>query len=128
MADYNAGDRGEGVDYTQYNALPNTRHDAFTSCIEPILEQCPNLTVVSEVLVRRVVIEGGRAVGVEVEIMAEGADRARSLCTTARPLHSRFANTLIFGASNFLKRPCDRTPQGPDHGAVLTVSASKEVI
>jgi hypothetical protein len=39
---------------------------------------------------------------------------ASSLCTTAQPLDARFAN--IFGASNNLKRQCDRTlPEGPRH-------------
>ena len=34
-----------GADYTQYTATPNQRRDSFNSCIEPILDSCPTLTV-----------------------------------------------------------------------------------
>ncbi|MCK1822571.1 GMC family oxidoreductase N-terminal domain-containing protein [Streptomyces sp. XM83C] len=63
--DFNAGTQF-GVGHYQLTQRGGLRWSAAVAYLHPALER-PNLTVLSSALARRVVIEGGRATGVEVE-------------------------------------------------------------
>ena len=63
--DYNAGEQG-GVSFLQYSIARGRRASSADAYLRPARRR-PNLQVVTGAFVRRVVIEGGRAVGVEYE-------------------------------------------------------------
>src|SRR5215471_11282461 len=63
--DYNRGDT-EGVAPIQLDAKDGERHNAARAFLHPVADR-PNLTVRTGCLVRRLVFEGNRCVGVEVE-------------------------------------------------------------
>eukprot|EP00298_Acanthocystis_sp_HF-20_P011354 c19350_g1_i1.p1 GENE.c19350_g1_i1~~c19350_g1_i1.p1 ORF type:complete len:692 (-),score=308.11 c19350_g1_i1:58-2133(-) len=71
--DYN-GPVQFGCGYTQTSSFKGRRCDAFNTFIEPILGLRPNLTIASEALVRKVVIDGEaskgnlKATGIELEL------------------------------------------------------------
>jgi len=68
-SDYN-GAQMEGAGPTQYSVLPTGgRANAFTAFVDPlVLQGLPNLTVASEAFVTRVVLEGTKARGVQLEL------------------------------------------------------------
>lgn len=62
--DFNGAEQ-EGLGFYDFNIRDGRRESAATAFLRPVLSR-PNLTVWTEAPVRRVVIEGGRATGVEV--------------------------------------------------------------
>lgn len=71
LADYNGGTQ-EGVSLFQLSARDGLRYSTSEGYLHPNLSR-PNLSVVSGVLARRVMIEAGRATG--VELVVNGAVR-----------------------------------------------------
>jgi choline dehydrogenase-like flavoprotein len=75
VPDFNGGDNF-GVGYFQVNQKAGRRWSAARGFLAPVLRR-PNLRLVTGVLARRVLIEDGRAVGVEYET-PEGVRTARA--------------------------------------------------
>lgn len=85
--DFNTGDN-EGVGYFKVNQKNGWRHSAATAFLKPAMRR-PNLRVRTGVHVRRVVIEAGRATG--LEIVADGHPerlRARQIVLAAGAIGS----------------------------------------
>lgn len=61
--DYN-GREQEGVSYFQFTIKDGRRHSAATAFLKPVLSR-PNLQVITQAQVRRILIKGDRATGVE---------------------------------------------------------------
>ncbi|WP_433710188.1 GMC family oxidoreductase [Nocardia sp. CA-084685] len=74
IEDFNA-DEMVGVGYTQTTTRGGERMSAWKSFVGPILDH-PRLTVTTGALVHRVVVENGRAVG--IEFSGEGAELVRA--------------------------------------------------
>lgn len=64
--DYNDG-TSEGVARNQFNTLRGRRWGTANAYLKPVLKR-PNLTLQCEALVNRVLVENGRAVGVEYQL------------------------------------------------------------
>lgn len=61
--DFNAGDM-RGVGFNEMTVKDGKRMSAWQSFVAPVLDH-PNLTVTTDAMIDRVIVEGGRAVGVE---------------------------------------------------------------
>jgi choline dehydrogenase len=59
------GAQHDGVGFMQHNIKGGRRHSAYAAFVKPILNR-PNLTVMTEAHVQRVLFEGRTAVGVEI--------------------------------------------------------------
>jgi len=62
--DFNGAQQEDGAGFYQKNIRAGQRHSAADAFLTPVLDR-PNLTVWSGALVRRVIVEGGRAAGIE---------------------------------------------------------------
>ncbi|MFT3967523.1 MAG: GMC family oxidoreductase N-terminal domain-containing protein [Sphingobium sp.] len=85
VPDYN-GPVQEGVSYAQANIRRGFRQSSSRAYLGKA-QRRPNLEIVTDAFVRRVLFEGGRAVGVEVErdgqVSVERADREIIICAGA---------------------------------------------
>ena len=75
IADFNTGDN-EGVGYFHVNQKRGRRWSAARGFLKPALHR-PNLRLETDVLVERLLIENGRAVGVRFRRTARRSRRAR---------------------------------------------------
>ncbi|BFM10017.1 GMC family oxidoreductase N-terminal domain-containing protein [Simiduia litorea] len=69
-ADFNGADQ-EGLGWFQTTQKNGQRHSAAAAYLHPVLAQRRNLTVITKALTRRVLFEGKRATGVEIEVKGE---------------------------------------------------------
>jgi choline oxidase len=65
----------DGAGWLQLNAEDGIRQSASVAYLHPVAELPGNLTVMTDTLVRRILIESGRAVGVETDKSVVRADR-----------------------------------------------------
>lgn len=65
LDDFNTGDN-EGVSYFHVNQKKGLRWSSARGFIKPVIGTRPNLTLMSGVLVEKVIVENGRATGVQV--------------------------------------------------------------
>jgi choline dehydrogenase len=83
------GELHDGVGFIQHNILRGVRQSAYKAYVEPVMERA-NLTVRTDCLVERVLIESGAATGVEV--VAQGKKlvfrAAREVLLSAGALNS----------------------------------------
>jgi choline dehydrogenase len=82
-ADYNDGRSYEGTFYSQYSTRRGLRSSTSMEYLRPALER-ENLTVVTDALATRVVLEGMRAKGVEFTLGHEKGDAAKRIVTARR--------------------------------------------
>jgi len=71
--DYNGAEQ-EGAHLLQFTIKDNRRHSTADAYLKPVLKRS-NLTVKTKTLVKRVIIENGQAVGVEVQTSYSGSER-----------------------------------------------------
>jgi choline dehydrogenase len=76
--DYN-GEKQEGAHLLQFTIKNNRRHSTAAAFLQPAIRR-PNLTVKINTLVKRVIIENGRATGVEVETAYVKSERINCNC------------------------------------------------
>lgn len=71
--DYNGAEQ-EGAGLLQFTIKNNRRHSTAAAFLKPVLKRS-NLTVKTKTLVKRVIIENGQAVGVEVQTSYTNSER-----------------------------------------------------
>ena len=76
VSDYN-GAQQVGASMLQFTIKNNRRHSTAAAFIKPILHR-KNLTVLSQALVSKIIVEGKKAVGIEVKVSGEDAIIIRS--------------------------------------------------
>lgn len=87
--DYN-GEEQLGAHLLQFNIRNNRRHSAADAFLKPIMNR-PNLTVKTRTMVKQILVENGRAVGVEVMTPYTEAERincTREVICTAGAIQS----------------------------------------